>query len=176
VKLAQLPATDVRRIAEIDRSEHITSAYTFTDGALRTEVVDWDVPSWSRTGTGDHSVAAEIATWRPVIDRGAALIGACEGQTLLGLAIVEPEFEETLTWMAFLHVGRPHRRRGVASALWLDCEARARGTGSHAIYVSATPSASAVGFYLSRGCVPAAEPHAALYAKEPEDIHLIKDL
>jgi hypothetical protein len=41
------------------------------------------------------------------------------------------------------------------------------------MYVSAVPSGSAVGFYLSRGCELAEEPHRDLFAHEPEDIHLV---
>ena len=49
----------------------------------------------------------------------------------------------------------------------------AAAAGAMSMYVSATPSGSAVGFYMSRGCQLAARPHPALFAKEPEDIHLI---
>jgi hypothetical protein len=41
------------------------------------------------------------------------------------------------------------------------------------MYVSATPTGSAVGFYLSRGCHLADPPHPALLASEPDDIHLV---
>ena len=41
------------------------------------------------------------------------------------------------------------------------------------MYVSAVPTNTAVGFYRSRGCELAAEVHPALYAKEPEDVHLV---
>jgi len=44
------------------------------------------------------------------------------------------------------------------------------------MYVSATPTGSAVGFYLSRGCELADPPHAELFALEPEDIHLVCEL
>jgi hypothetical protein len=47
-----------------------------------------------------------------------------------------------------LYVDRSHRRSGIASNLWraaIDC---AHAIGASAIYVSAVPSDSAVGFYL----------------------------
>lgn len=40
-------------------------------------------------------------------------------------------------------------------------------------YVSATPTGSAVGFYLGQGCRLADPGHSALFADEPEDIHLV---
>lgn len=70
-----------------------------------------------------------------------------------GLAVVEPEFEPEMAWFAFMQVGRSHRRHGAATALWAETERVATASGSTSIYVSAMPSESAVGFYLSRGCV-----------------------
>ena len=63
-----------------------------------------------------------------------------------------------------------------AAALWDECVRLARGSGATQMYVSATPTRSAVGFYLSRGCRLAQPVHARLFEEEPEDIHLILDL
>jgi hypothetical protein len=44
------------------------------------------------------------------------------------------------------------------------------------LYVSATPSVSAVGFYLSQGFRLAETVNEALYAMEPEDTHMVRRL
>jgi hypothetical protein len=44
------------------------------------------------------------------------------------------------------------------------------------MYVSATPSESAVGFYLKHGFRLAIEPIPELFEEEPEDIHMLLDL
>jgi hypothetical protein len=44
--------------------------------------------------------------------------------------------------------------------------------GAATLYVSATSSENTVNFYLRRGCRVAAQPDEALFALEPEDIHL----
>ena len=90
----------------------------------------------------------------------------------MGLATVHPTFEPGLAWLATLHVSRPHRRSGAASALWDAGVALAREAGARSLYVSATPTGSAVGFYLGRGCRLADPVHPGLFAREPEDIHL----
>jgi hypothetical protein len=64
----------------------------------------------------------------------------------------------------------------VATALWAEVERIAVASRAHTIYVSATPSESAVGFYLSMGCVLASTPHPELHAQEPEDIPLVRSL
>jgi hypothetical protein len=53
----------------------------------------------------------------------------------------------------------------------LACAA-ARERGARLLYISATPSDSAIGFYTSCGARPAARVDPELFALEPEDIHL----
>lgn len=176
VEIRQLPGHDIALIGSIDRSEEIDIGYSVVDGDLIVRDGNWVIPTWAPDGTGEHTVAHQIALWRPVIDRGALLLGAFEDQELLGLVILEPQFEPGMAWLAFLHVSRPHRRRGAATALWDEAVRIARKTGASRMYVSATPSASAVGFYLSKGCELAVPPHPDLFALEPEDIHVIRRL
>lgn len=176
MEVRRLPADRITLVGEIDRSEHVTTGYTVRDGALVAEEVDWRVPGWDPVGDREHSVARQIAGLRPVLARGGILLGAFDDETLLGLAVVERGFEDRMAWLAVLHVSRPHRRRGVASALWAEATRLASGGGDRAMYVSATPSESAVGFYLSRGCELARPPHPELFADEPEDIHFVVDL
>ena len=173
IEIRELGAGSIELIREIDRSEHIDTLDTVKDGRLDTESVEIDVPPWDAGGHGDHSSARRIAEFRPIVEGGATLVGAFIDDELAGVAIVDPTFEGTTAWFAFLHVSRAYRRRGVASALWTACEAIANNADATSMYVSATPSGSAVGFYTSRGCRLADEPHPALFAKEPEDVHLI---
>lgn len=164
---------DIDLIGEIDRSEYMDIEYSMAGGRLVSRPVEFDIPTWHLQGTGDFSVAGVIEEWRPVVAAGAVLMGAFERDELLGLVIVERSLEPGLAWLAFLHVSRQHRRRGVATALWSAAEAVAAEADAESMYVSAAPSGSAVGFYLSRGCRLADPPHPELLAKEPEDIHLV---
>jgi len=174
--IRHLPADDVTLIGSIDRSERVSVANSVEGGLLVSREVDWDVPAWSPAGTGEHTVLHQIEWCRRVLERGAVLLGAFDGETILGLAIVEPGFEPALAWLAFLHVSRPHRRRGAATALWDEAVCIATEAGVPTLYVSATPSASAVGFYISQGCELAVPPHPELFEAEPEDIHLARAL
>jgi GNAT superfamily N-acetyltransferase len=142
-------------------------------GRLVARNVDFDIPTWHRQGTGEFSVVAQIERWRPIVAAGAVFMGAFSGDELAGLVIVDGSLEPGLAWLAFLHVTRKHRRRGVAAALWSAAQSIAAEAGAAAMYVSAVPSGSAVGLYLSRGCELADPPHPELLAKKPEDIHLV---
>lgn len=160
-------------IAEIDRTEHIDTLFEVRDGELSSRSVDIDVPRWALEGDGPHSVLGFIDSLEPILERGATLLGAFDGDQVAGVAIVEERFEGDMAWLVFLHVSNEYRRRGVGTALWAEAVERARSAGSTSMYVSATPSASAVGFYLRRGCVLARTPHPHLFEKEPEDIHFV---
>lgn len=168
-----LPADRLGVIAEIDRSEHIDTLYEVRGGELTSRPVDIDVPRWTADGAGPHSIQGFLDCLAPVLERGATLLGAFDRDQLAGIAIVEERFEGDMAWLVLLHVSNPYRRQGVGTALWTEAVDRARSAGSDTMYVSATPSGSAVGFYLQRGCVLARPPHTGLLAKEPDDIHLV---
>jgi len=104
------------------------------------------------------------------------VLGAFNGERVAGVAVVAPSFEPPLAWFAYLDVNRADRRHGVASALWDAAGHLARASGARQLYVSATPTASAVGFYLSRGCRLADPVHPVLFEHEPDDIHLVGEL
>jgi hypothetical protein len=53
---------------------------------------------------------------------------------------------------------------------------RARARGARFLYISATPSQSAIGFYLGHGSRLAPQVDEELFALEPEDIHLVLQL
>lgn len=173
IEIRELGPDGIELIRKIDRSEHIDTQYSVEDGRLHSEHVEFDVPPWDPEGDGEHSSARRITEFRPIVEGGATLLGAFVDGDFAGIAIVDPMFEEGTAWFAFLHVSRVYRRRGVASALWDAGIETAADQDATSIYVSATPSGSAVGFYTSRGCGLAVSPHPALFAKEPEDIHLV---
>jgi ribosomal protein S18 acetylase RimI-like enzyme len=170
----RLTAEDLALIAELDRSEHVDVEYTVMEGRLQERPVSMaEIPSWDQEGCGEHSVAAKAAHCADLLATGAVLLGAFDGDALMGLTIIHPSFEPGLGWLAFLHVSRPHRRRGAARELWRAAAEVAREAGARSLYVSATPTGSAVGFYLGQGCRLARPVHPTLFAEEPDDIHLV---
>ena len=117
-----------------------------------------------------------IDSWRPMLRAGGTAIGAFAGERLAGLAVLRVGLRADTAQLAALFVDRANRRLGVAGALVDEVERLARVDGARFLYVSATPSRSAVGFYRSRGFEPVAEPDPDLFALEPEDVHMIEPL
>ena len=173
MRVRRLRPADIVRVADIDRSEHVDLQYRVVDGALQqVPATIREVPAWDVTGAGPHSVSAEIEFCRSVLARGGVLLGALDAERTVGLAIIQPGFEPPLAWLAFLHVSRPYRRSGVAQTLWSAVVEISIAASAETIYASATPTESAVGFYLRQGCRLAQPVHPTLFAAEPEDIHL----
>lgn len=173
IVIKELPASDLSRIIEIDRSEHVTVLYHTRDGELVPEDVDLAVPAWYAEGE-EYSVQAKIKQWGPILRQGGVLLGALDGERLVGFAILRYRLDEGTAQLAVLHVSRPYRRQGVASLLTDEVCRLARADGARSLYVSATPSNSAVGFYTSLGFTLVDQPHPELFALEPDDIHMIK--
>ncbi len=59
IQIKQMENLKVGRIAEIDRSEHVTLGYSIQDGRLVAEEVDWQVPAWFAEGP-EHSVQSLV--------------------------------------------------------------------------------------------------------------------
>jgi ribosomal protein S18 acetylase RimI-like enzyme len=176
ITIRHMAASELRRIGEIDRSEHVTQEYSYRRGSLEGRSVDVTVPTWSRSGDHEHSVQGKVNAWQPILDRGGTLVGAFDRDTLVGFGIYRPDVGEGLANLSVLHVSRNHRRKGIASLLTEEVARLARADGARRLYVSATPSGSTVEFYLSHGFKPTEEPVEELFALEPDDIHMILEL
>ncbi len=167
-----LAAAELDRLREIDRAERITTAYELRDGSVVSRAVDWDVPTWEE-GSGEHSVGLLVAFCRGHAAAGARILGCFTTEDrLVGIAIMTPEVEPEVAQLAFLHVSRDWRRQGIATELVWRLASWARETGAGEIYVSATPSESAVSLYRHLGFRVTDRPIPALLELEPEDIHM----
>ncbi|MBD3237107.1 MAG: GNAT family N-acetyltransferase [Candidatus Eisenbacteria bacterium] len=176
VTVRRMPADQLARLAEIDRSEHVTRTYTAAGGVLRERRVDWRVPPWDPDPESPHSAQALVHQFAPLLEEGGVLLGAFDAARIVGLGVLRPKLTEEMAQLALLHVSCSHRRQGVGTRLTEEILRLARWRGARRIYVSATPSLSAVGFYRRCGFVPTAEPHPELWALEPEDIHMVRPL
>jgi GNAT superfamily N-acetyltransferase len=168
---------DVSIIAAIDRSERVDFQYRLVNGKLeQVPATIRDVPNWDPNGNAEHSVAHQTDFCSAALAKGGILLAMYDEERPAGLVTIVPEFEPPMAWFAILYVSRPYRRQGVAQSLWDAAVDIARQHGASTMYVSANPTAAAVGFYLRQGCRLADPVHPELYALEPEDIHLVLDL
>jgi len=177
ISIHALRSDDLLHIAEIDVTEDGDIFYQFDHGTLREVSEAWHRPRWDSS-----EVQRRIAGFEIELDRGDTVLGAFDGELLVGAASLryrledDADKEHPMAQLVSLHVSQSHRRMGVASALTAEIFRLARESGAKRIYVSAMPSRSAVGFYRRQGFELAEKVNDELYALEPEDIHLIKIL
>lgn len=168
--------SDLLEFKNLDRSEVIKTGYEMQSGELVKISVEWNVPSFFLEGEGEHSVAEQIQFCRSHLKRGGQMIGAFDGEKLIGVGLLTPEVRPEIAQLAYLQVSSVYRRMGIATRIVHSLIERASGAGAGHIYVSATPSESAVGFYLGIGFSLIDEPLPELFELELEDIHMIKNL
>ncbi len=174
IRFLRLDRADLTRLGEIDRSEHITATYCCEAGKLIGAASDIHATAW-HDGSGDHSLSHMIEFCDDHLAHGGVAIGAFADERLVGIGIVSFDVAPHTAQLAFLHVTRELRRTGLGRLLTRRLDELAAARGARHMYVSATPSESAVGFYLAEGFRPTA-PIPRLFELEPEDIHMLKDL
>jgi GNAT superfamily N-acetyltransferase len=172
----EMGSADLERLREIDRSERITGTCAMEGDELVWRTVDWQDPGW-HDGTGTHSFGHHIDFCRGHLERGARALGCfTPDDVLVGIGLMTPDLQPGVAQLSFLHVSHDHRRQGIARQLVERLTAWARAGGAAELYVSATPSQSAVSFYQGVGFSVTDRPDAALLELEPEDIHLRRRL
>ena len=172
----RMTEAELAKLRDIDRSETIRVGYELRDGHLFQMSVDWDAPDFFREGDGEHTVAHQIAFCRGHLEAKATMIGAFDSEKLVGVGLLTPEVRPKMAQLSYLQVSSAFRRRGIGTAIVGRLLQRAREEDAKWVYVSATPSQSAVEFYENFGFTPVAEPLPELYALEPHDIHMIMEL
>jgi GNAT superfamily N-acetyltransferase len=172
----RLDVGELGRVSEIDRTERIDTLFVQRGERLETRTGDFSAAPWDPVGVGEHSVAAQRAELERYAGKGAVCLGAFEDDRLVGIGVVRFHVRPQVAQLAYLHVTRRLRGRGVGVALTAEIERLARGAGDSALVVSATPSENTVRFYVNRGFTPVAEPLPELYELEPEDVHMWKRL
>jgi GNAT superfamily N-acetyltransferase len=167
---------EVDKVADLDRTERIRTGYEMRDDQLKKLDVHWDSPPWFTEGAGVHSIKAQIHFCREHLSRGGIMYGAFDGEILVGIGILTPDIQPGMDQLSFLHVSHGYRRDGIGYKIAAALQEASLARGAKQLYVSATPSGSAVGFYLDFGFQPVQEPIPKLYELEPEDIHMVKRL
>jgi GNAT superfamily N-acetyltransferase len=165
---------ELARIRQIDRTESVHTLYRVIGGRMMKERKHIEVQPWAAAHCDAH-----IAWQEYELSEGGVLLGAFEGEEFLGLAVLgnRPVGGDPRTaQLVFLHVSRPHRRKGAATALLAEAIRQARMRNRKRLYISATPSESAVGFYMSKGARLAEKPDPGLFAKEPDDVHMVLEI
>ncbi|TDQ36613.1 GNAT family N-acetyltransferase [Aureibacillus halotolerans] len=174
INIRDMEKEELHRIREIDRSEKVRLMYVYEGGSLKTVEQNNDVPRWN-----EAQVEENIKMLAAKLEGEGKLVGAFDENLLVGIAVLGNTFigeHEDELQMSFMYVSDQYRRQGIAKRLMDRVCELAKERGAKRLYISATETESAVGFYLNYGCTLASKVNEDLYSLEPEDIHMIKEL
>ncbi len=170
-QVSELPASALARLAEIDRTEHVTAAYRTVGQGLQRYSVDWHIKAWD-----ESQIAAFKTALTAELEVGGSYLAVEVSGRLAGVAVLGNRrlgLSSALAELRFLHVSAEHRGHGIGTRLVEAAVERARRSGADGMYISATRTAPTVDFYLARGAFLAVPPDAERLAQEPVDIHLV---
>ncbi len=168
ITIRRMDSTETHRLAEIDRTEHVTKIYRTAGHSLETMEVDWRVDQWD--------IAEKLKEWLPIADGFRNMWGAFDDGVLVGFAVYRSHLTEAAAQLSLLHVNRGHRGRGIGRMLAEKVLEKAALDRREYIYVSSIATAATVEFYMKLGFSPVEEVNPELFELEPEDIHMTKRL
>lgn len=171
IVLRRLERSEVITVWQIERREVVHEVYRFAEGVLQLHPEFYDTQDWPE---------GEPELYTPILldcfDHGGLFIGAYAGEQLIAAVVVDarpvgdyPHYRQ----LAFLHVSHICRGRGLASRLYRQAMELTKAQGVEGFYISSTTTRHTVEFYLHQGAKPVMQPDKALYALEPDDIHLL---
>lgn len=167
IVIRPLERHEFSKVREIDVTETGDVIFHKINGEIVPVEHHWQRRPWSEARCQEI-----ILDWHGAVDGGGVVLGALDGDKLVGEAVLLPRLTETMAQLQYLHVSRACRRQGVARRLTEEIIRLARESGAEALYVSATETPSAQGFYRSMGFMPTDTPHPRLLELEPNDIHM----
>ncbi|MHB1317150.1 MAG: GNAT family N-acetyltransferase [Anaerolineae bacterium] len=173
IAIRPLTGDDIGRWLEIDRRELIEAVYYLEDGTLVLRPERYDVQGWFQPADELERMTIDL---KARCAQGAFCVAAWDSDRIAGVIVLDntwlgPQHDQLQ--LSLLHVSHDYRDQGLGARLFEIARSEARRRGARDMYVSATPSEHTVRFYLGRGCRLNPAPDPALFAAEPEDIHLL---
>ncbi|MDO3411173.1 GNAT family N-acetyltransferase [Saccharibacillus sp. CPCC 101409] len=174
IRIRRMRPDDVSLLAQVDRSEKIERICRVENGQEVWTEAGHECPGWN-----DEQLEGLQSRFLRELEAGGTAFGAYDGERLAGFGLlghrrIGPKRDKLA--VDLMYVGRPYRRRGIATRFMQLLGQAAAEAGAGYLYISSAESSSAVGFYRSIGGENTAEPDAELLALEPLDIHMTRRL
>lgn len=170
IVIRPLQRAEVQLVWQIERQEMVEEIYQLAGGRLHLRPQFYDTREWP---DGEPTLYTPILL--DCFDHGGTFLGAFAGEHIVAAGVVDARpvgDYPNLRQLAFLHVSHDWRGRRLAFRLYRLCKDAVVHLGAAGFYISSTPTRRTVEFYLRQGAKLVARPDTALFAIEPEDIHL----
>lgn len=154
ITIRELCADDIALAAQVDRTETVHAKYVARYQNDRRTItmskLDLDEPMKIPGWRAEHFVA-RLASWKEQIADGGALIGAFDGEQVVGFIILKKAEQDGSAQISAVFVNAQHRRLGIGGQMMRRIESIARMRGVKTLWLSSNETASAVEFYFKQG-------------------------
>ncbi|MCH6257104.1 GNAT family N-acetyltransferase [Puniceicoccaceae bacterium K14] len=168
IEIRPLKLEDLSTIYQLDRSEEVRRSYLHEGGALIAKEENVTIIN------DDDFWDGHIGNWQEAIEKNAVAFAAYDKDKLAGFAIMSMDVEARATQILALYVDTDHRLSGIAKSLYLEMFDASKSANKETLYVAATPTESAVRFYLSQGFEVLKGKNRNLLYLQDGDIHMSK--
>ncbi len=153
-KVKMLPADQIRRVFEVDRTEQIEAEYVpklGNDGlAIRLELHHYEpprtFPNWDEEGRRRRG-----EWWRQELDKGGVLLVVEVAGRVIGFAVRGPAKRDRSAEILGMFVDSGRRGGGIGRRLLESLEQNARDSDIRALYGGVNPTERTIRFYLQSG-------------------------
>lgn len=173
-KIIMMDDSQVGKLQEIDRSEHIDLIYEMKDGQITEITTDYECSNWDKNTLLDIQERYLFE-----LHHGGVAVGAYADHKLVGFGVLAHKFRginNDRLQIDLMYVSKNYRRQGIGTRIIDELMKEALKRGAKQLYISSTETRSAVSFYKSAGSVITEEIDEELFNKEPKDIHMIIQL
>lgn len=171
-----METSDLIALYCLDRSDYSSTWCRMQDRVLVQEKREFRHPGFSQSQWDETT-----EEWADELFRGEiVLIGAYVNEIAVGVAGLDVSQrygrDSNMFNLGPMWISKKHRGHGIGERLFVMVQEEAERLDIGGLYVSATPVPKTVRFYTKMGCRLLSDPDPQLFAVEPEDIHMCKDL
>ena len=168
IAFKELKISDINNnmLDNFNRYQEVKKSYRKENGDWVLKDIGY-IKNWDR-----KKLETIILYFSNTINKGGYVFGAYENEKLIGFAVLLNEkfgSRKQYIQLENLHISLGYRHKGIGKKLFRLCIEKAEKLGAEKIYISANSSEETQKFYVSIGCIDAAEINKKIADDEPYD-------
>jgi len=179
VRILPVSPKDIERIKEVDCSQKVKAVYRAQSTSNGLGLVlkrlaqnpPIEIPAWGKLG-----IRYRIERWRPQLEKGGLMMGAFDGERLVGFAVLGPTYKDGSAEMAALFIHADYRGSGIGASLMSEIESVSEARGVKVLYVHSKPTGASVEFLIRHGFQVIGLLDKTKVVHLPWDIVFLKDM
>ena len=172
ISYRELASHEAERIGELVISNFIKRAWRNVNGVMQWVEINW----WDKNlpdGYENH-----LAALKEVFEEGGFVVGAFDGEKLIGFCCIYREiFGDLYKYVLLdqLFISTEYQRKGIGKKLFFMCVEQAKIRGADKFYICSGSAEETLAFYIALGCEEVKEINPEINEECENDIQLEYD-